>query len=160
MAPNDGADRRHGDLIRDIGRSSAAAREDDTPESRLMRVADDPLAVREMLSGGQVAGPRPEAAVLLAGEATIRLARKTLVHASHRPNVRLCRIDYQGLDDGLQDSLAPTAFIPSPTDREEALEPLRTGTVQARTTLRASAALAAFCLVALVVWAALRLILH
>lgn len=111
------------DLIRDIGKSGASRGGFETCEHRLMRAAGDPLAVREILSEVDQAGPVPRMAAPLAGEAAITLARSIIMHGSlDHANWPQGRMRYDAREARPGDPSPPSAFAPSPKDREEALD--------------------------------------
>lgn len=124
MPPNEGAaDQGQCDLIRDIGRSGAAQGDAETAEDRLMRAAGDPFAVRAILSQADEAGPLPQPAGRLAGEATILLARSMLLHGSlEEQSWTRGRTRYDDRKSRTDEPVPPAAFAPSAKDKEQALE--------------------------------------
>jgi hypothetical protein len=110
------------DLIRDISRSGASRNSSETSEHRLMRAADDPLAVREIMTQVDEAGPVPQLATAMPGEATITLSRNSLMHGSLGHATRRGRMHYDGCEAPPEDLDQTSAFAPTRQDREEALD--------------------------------------
>ena len=112
------------DLIGDIGRSEARGSGPATAERHLMELAGDPLMVGAFLAredGGVSPPPKPRAPV--PGEVTIALARSILAEGSLDQRGATARLrQYENAEPRHRTSLSPSAFAPSRSDRDCALD--------------------------------------
>lgn len=110
-----------GELIREIGRSECRLAGACSPEQHLMRLAGDPLLVREFLLRKDPAEPVHVAASPMSGEVTVALARRMLSGLQRAGGLSGSK-QYDPLKAPFEASVAPSVFEPSHQDREGALE--------------------------------------
>jgi hypothetical protein len=160
MPPSDSA-RGQGpaDLIRDIGKSSTLTPQTNLQEQQLMRVARDPLAIRDILLQGDIAVEEPNVVTLLPGEAAIALAHRIVVEGDGgRLNWRLGDMHYIRHEARWQTAAQASAFAPSREDRDEALDLNSSGAERAGPSRFAFLRLTALCVLAILLFVMLRLI--
>jgi hypothetical protein len=106
--------------LRDISQSGSRQRAGDDREDELMRLADDPLMIRNFLARQESASLKPLAqrGELSASTALhLQLSHDTRQHAG-------LKTMYAQRERKLDPSLAPEAFAPSAEDREQAISSL------------------------------------
>ncbi len=124
-----------------------------------MRVARDPLAVREVLLQEGVSGQEPMAVTLLPGEATITLARGILFEGSaDRMNWRRGDMHYLRHEACSESAAQATAFAPTSEDREDAVELNSDGAERSGTSGFGLLHFAALCVLAILLFVMLQLI--
>ena len=110
------------DLIRDIGRGEGRGSLA-TAERHLMQLAGDPLLVGVFLARQDGGSPPPNLSAPVPGEVTIALARSILAEGSLDQRAGTARLrQYDTGEPRHRASLSPSAFAPSSSDRECALD--------------------------------------
>lgn len=143
------------DLIRDISRSAFGVGGSGTSEQHLMRLAGDPLLIREFVLRKNPSGPIPQASSPLSGDVTVAVARGMVLHGSLQqaggpPQPK----QYEKREPLFEVHVSPSVFRPSARDREAALEhdsPQPLEIASAAGVWRSRAALAALTLAAVLV---------
>ena len=116
------------------------------PKKRLMRLAGDPLLLREFLLRKDTDGPVPSSSLPITGEVSVALASGALALGQLQSVSGGSNSRFEKREPLLEPSIAPSVFEPSRRDREESLDlkELRSETVGLTTgSTRTDAALVA-----------------
>jgi hypothetical protein len=106
--------------LRDISQSGSRQRVGDDREDELMRLADDPLMIRNFLIRQETASLKPRAlrsSLSVNAALQLQLSHDTSQHAG-------LKAMYTQRERKLDPSLAPEVFAPSAEDREQAISSL------------------------------------
>lgn len=108
-----GSEAESGGLLRDLSLNRVRHAQAPSPEQELMRLATDPLLLNGFIHGVERPMLAPPVPVAAAAAIALRqpAASTPRGRAAYPPGERL-----------FEPSLAPTAFVPSPQDRDTALE--------------------------------------
>jgi hypothetical protein len=103
--------------LRDIGQSGSRQLAGDDREDELMRLADDPLMIRNFLSRQEAMSPKPP---VLPGGLSAGAALQ-LQKSSDNRRTQSLKAMYEQRERKLDPSLVPEIFAPSSEDREQAI---------------------------------------